>query len=139
MKFGYWKEYVVMGNGKTLRSHVHMQLNQFKGYETPGKEHHVCCLNYAIYGLKQSGREWYETFSGIMYKFGFTCCEAEHAVFHQYTNPNALIVAVDVDDLTMAGNSTDLIRKFKDELCTAFKIKDLGDLHWLLGIEVKRD
>ena len=46
---------------------------------------------------------------------------------------------MDVDNLTMAGNSTDSIRKFKDELRTAFKIKDLGDLHWLLGIEVKQD
>ena len=26
MKFGYWKEHVVVGNGKTLRSRVHMQL-----------------------------------------------------------------------------------------------------------------
>ena len=104
-------------------------MHQPKGYETPRKEHHVCCLDRAIYGLKQSGREWYETFSGIMYKFGFTCCEAEHAVFHQYTNLNALIVAVDVDNLTMARNLTDSIYKFKDELHTTFKIKDLGDLH----------
>ena len=26
MKFSYWKEHVVVGNGKTLRSRVHMQL-----------------------------------------------------------------------------------------------------------------
>ena len=26
MKFGYWKEHAVVGNGKTLRSRVHMQL-----------------------------------------------------------------------------------------------------------------
>jgi hypothetical protein len=39
----------------------------------------------------------------------------------------------------MAGNSKDTIREFKDELRTVLKIKDLGDLHWLLGIQVKRD
>ena len=32
-------------------------MHQPKGYETPGKEHHVCHLNCVIYGLKQSGRE----------------------------------------------------------------------------------
>jgi Reverse transcriptase (RNA-dependent DNA polymerase) len=75
----------------------------------------------------------------IMYRFGFMRCEAEHAVFHRYDNQDALIVAMDVDDLTMAGNSKSTIHRFKDELRTALKIKDLGDLHWLLGIEVKRD
>jgi hypothetical protein len=89
--------------------------------------------------LKQSGREWYETFSAVMYKFRFTRCETEHAVFYRYTGQDALIVAVDVDDLTMAGNTKASIQRFKNELRTTFKIKDLGNLHWLLGIEVKRD
>jgi hypothetical protein len=74
-----------------------------------------------------------------MNHFGFTRCEVEHAVFHRYAGQDALIVTVDVDDLTMAGNSKATIRKFKDELRTVLKIKDMGDLHWLLGIEVKRD
>ena len=72
-------------------------------------------------------------------KFGFILCEAEHAVFHRYDGQDALIVAVDVDDLTMASNSKDMIHTFKDELCTVLKIKDIGDLNWLLGIEVKWD
>jgi Reverse transcriptase (RNA-dependent DNA polymerase) len=114
-------------------------MRQPKGYETPGKEHQVCCLNHVIYGLKQSRREWYETLTAVMYKFNFTRCETEHAVFHRYTGQDALIVTVDVDDLTIAGNSKESIQRFKNELKTTFKIKDLGDLHWLLGIEVKRD
>jgi Reverse transcriptase (RNA-dependent DNA polymerase) len=114
-------------------------MRQPKGYKTPGKEHQVCCLNHTIYGLKQSGREWYETFTAVMYKFGFTHCETEHAVLHRYAGQDALIVAVDVDDLTMARSSKELIQRFPNELQTTFKIKDLGDLHWLLGLEVKRD
>jgi hypothetical protein len=114
-------------------------MRQAKGYETHGKEHYVCRLNRAIYGLKQSGREWYNMFCRIMFKFGFTRCEVEHAVFYRYSGQDALIVAVDVDDLTMAGNSRGAIGTFKAELRTVLKIKDLGDLHWLLGIEVKRD
>jgi len=52
-----------------------------------------------------------------MCKLGFTCCQAEHVVFYRYMDEEALIVAVDVNDLTMAGSSK----------------------HALLGIEVKRD
>jgi Reverse transcriptase (RNA-dependent DNA polymerase) len=114
-------------------------MHQAKGYEAPRKEHHVCQLNRVIYGLKQSGRECYDMFCRIMYQFNFTHCEVEHAVFHRYAGQNALIVPVDVDDLTMAGNSKEAIYTFKDELCTVLKIKDLGDLSWLLGIEIKRD
>ena len=39
----------------------------------------------------------------------------------------------------MTGNMKNTIHKFKDKLRTVLKIKDLGDLHWLLGIEVKHD
>jgi hypothetical protein len=50
-----------------------------------------------------------------------------------------LIVAVDVDDMTIAGSSKAIVQAFKDALRQEFKIKDLGELKWLLGIEVKRD
>jgi len=52
---------------------------------------------------------------------------------------DSLIVAVDVDDLTMARNTKGTICVFKDQLHNIFNIKDLGALHWLLGIEVKRN
>jgi Reverse transcriptase (RNA-dependent DNA polymerase) len=32
-----------------------------------------------------------------------------------------------------------MIRKFKEGLSQEVKIKDLGDLHWMLGIKVERD
>ena len=121
----------------SLSETIHMR--QPKGYEVPGKEDHVCLLRRALYGLKQAGREWYHHFYEVMLKLGLTRCQAEHAVFYRYTNEGALIVAVDVDDLTMAGSSKQVILGFKDHLHENFQIKDLGDLRWLLGIEVKRD
>jgi hypothetical protein len=39
----------------------------------------------------------------------------------------------------MARNSKESIQRFKNELQTTFTIQDLGDLHWLLRTEVKRD
>jgi hypothetical protein len=89
---------------------------QAKGYETPGKERYVCRLNRAIYGMKQSGREWYNMFCRIMFKFGFTQCEVKHVVFYRYIGQDALIVAVDVDNLTMAGDSRGAISSFKDDV-----------------------
>src|SRR5882724_7283458 len=112
---------------------------QPKGYEVQGKEHHVCHLLQALYGLKQSRREWYLHFCKAMLKLGLTCCQTEHAMFYHYTDEDILVVTVDVDNLTMTGNSWHVMAKFKWELSGQFKIKDLGDLKWLLGIEVERD
>lgn len=112
-------------------------MRQLKGYETPGKEHHVCHLNQVIYGLKQSGREWYNMLCGIMQQFGLMHCKTKHAVFHKHNDNDTLIITVDVDNLTMAGNTKTVIHKFKDKLRTILRIKDFGDLHWLLGIKVE--
>ena len=74
-----------------------------------------------------------------MHKLGFTQCHAEHTVFYKYMGEDMLIIAVDIDNLTMAGNMKGTILSFKDQLHEVFKIKYLRDLCWLLGIEVKRD
>jgi len=60
-------------------------------------------------------------------------------MFYHYMDEDILVVTVDVDDLTMTGNSWHVMAKFKRELSSQFKLKDLGDLKWLLGIEVERD
>jgi hypothetical protein len=112
---------------------------QPKGFEAPGKEHMVCKLKLALYGLKQAGREWYELLQEIMMEIGFSHCQVEHAVFHRYQGDDVLIVAVDVDNMTIAGNSRHAIQTFKTELSQHVNIKDMGDLKWLLGIKVKRD
>jgi hypothetical protein len=48
-----------------------------------------------------------------------------------------LVVGVYVDDLIITGSDRDNIRSFK-EMATAFKMSDLGLLHYYLGIEVKQ-
>jgi len=62
-----------------------------------------------------------------------------HVVFYKYMDKDALIIAIDVDDLTMAGSLKQVILHFKDRLNETLHIKELRELHWLLGIEVKRD
>jgi hypothetical protein len=48
-----------------------------------------------------------------------------------------LVVGVYVDDLIITGSDRDNIRSFK-EMATAFKMSDLGLLHYYLDIEVKQ-
>jgi len=74
-----------------------------------------------------------------MHELGFTHCQTEHAVFYCYKDEDTLIVVVDVDNLTMEGNLQNTIATFKQQLGCIFKIKYLGKLHWLLGMQVKQD
>ena len=47
-----------------------------------------------------------------------------------------MIVLVHVDDCTIVGTSHDLITKFKSEITKHVEITDLGEIHWILGIEI---
>ena len=48
-------------------------------------------------------------------------------------------MVVHVDDCTIVANNTRLIVELKAGLSKHFEVTDLGELHWMLGIEVKRD
>jgi len=44
-----------------------------------------------------------------------------------------------VDDIIVTGNSKEAVTALLDDLKQDFALKDLGDLHYFLGIEVKQD
>ena len=49
-----------------------------------------------------------------------------------------IILLIYVDDILVAGNDSSYIQQLITQLGTEFAIKDLGSLHYFLGIEVKR-
>jgi Reverse transcriptase (RNA-dependent DNA polymerase) len=50
-----------------------------------------------------------------------------------------IIVLVHVDDCMIAATTIMLIERFKKEIAKHVEITDLGELHWLLGIEIRCD
>ena len=69
---------------------------------------------------------------------GFKRCDVDQAVFYRRKGSTLIIVLVHVDDCTIAGTSIALILRFKIKIAKFVAITDLGELHWILGIEVKR-
>jgi hypothetical protein len=55
---------------KTTFLHGHLSEEVYtlqpQGYEAPGKEHLVCRLNKALYGLRQAPRAWYERIDSLL-------------------------------------------------------------------------
>ena len=47
-----------------------------------------------------------------------------------------MIVAVYVDDILVAGRSDKQIMRVKNALARQFKMKDMGELHYFLGVKI---
>ena len=96
-------------------------------------------LPQVLYGLKQASREWYKTFSSELKTLSFTCIQADHCIFYKNIDGHDLIIAVYVDDNLILSDPLDLINKTKKELSSCFETTDLGDINWILNMEVTRD
>ena len=109
------------------------------GFTALGCEDWVCLLKKALYGLKQAGRQWYTCLTDAFLKFGYTCCEMEHCIFVRWSGCEFKAIIVAVDDLMIVVTLIILVEDATLELESVFKISDLGEVHWLLGIEITWD
>lgn len=127
-------------NGELTKDEV-IYMCQPPGFESKECPNQVCRLRKTLYGLKQSGRRWYQKLVEILVdKLGLTQCDVDQAVFFSRSASGELvIVVVHIDDCTIGASTIHLITALKDKICTYVEITDLGDLHWLLGIEVTRN
>jgi len=96
-------------------------------------------LKKVLYGLKQAGHRWYDTFARELADLGFYPSAADPGVFFAQIGNHILILPVHVDDCTLTGSSNKLIAQYKTKLDDKFPLTDLGPIHWLLGIEVTCD
>jgi hypothetical protein len=60
-------------------------------------------------------------------------------VFYKIVNGTHLIAAVYVDDKMIFSKSLKLINQLKKQLEAEYKLTDLGEAHWILGMEIIRD
>jgi hypothetical protein len=129
-------------NGE-LTKDENIYMKQPPGYPAPNSSGKVCHLLKTLYGLKQSGRRWYQKLVEILVKrLAFVRSDVDQAVFYRHGGDNShatIIVVVHVDDCTIAASTLSLVVAFKRQIAQHVEITDLGELHWLLGIEIKRD
>ena len=112
-----------------------MYIDQPQGFEVHGKESHVCRLKKALYGLKQAPRAWYSRIDTYLQKMGFTKSEADPNLYYIVIGEEPLILVLYVDDLVITGAER-LIEHCKRDLAAEFEMKDIGLMHYFLGLEV---
>jgi hypothetical protein len=113
-------------------------IEQPTGFIIAGMEHKVLKLKKALYGLHQVPQAWDTKLDDMLLSLGFQRTPSEHTIYVRWNGNVQLVVGVYVDDLIITGLDRDNIRLFKEEMVAAFKMSDLGLLHYYLGIEVKQ-
>ena len=109
------------------------------GYKVPGAGMCVLRLVKTLYGLKQSGRHWYQKLCSIFLELKFSQCRVDQVVFIKWdkVKRKLTIVTVHVDDCTMTATTIHLIQELKDSLCQHVEVTNLGELHWMLSLEIQ--
>lgn len=112
-------------------------MNQPEGFVDKRNPTFVCRLEKALYGLKQVPRAWYERPKMTLLEWKFTNSRADSSLFFFMNHKHVIFCLVYVDDIVVTRNDHNLLQSFIDRLNAQFALKDMGELHHFLGVEVK--
>jgi len=96
---------------------------------------HVCKLKKDLYGLKQAPRAWYGRIDSYLQQMGFVKSDANPNLYYLIVEDEPLILLLYVDDLFLTGSSR-LTQDCRRNLAAKFDMKDLGLMHYFLGLIV---
>lgn len=120
-----------------LEEEVYMK--QPPGFVDQNKPFHICRLDKSLYGLKQAPRAWYSRLSMKLQQLGFVPSKSDTSLFIYNKSTIIIFVLIYVDDIIVRSSSNEAVTALLQDLNSEFALKDLGDLHFFLGIEVKRN
>jgi Reverse transcriptase (RNA-dependent DNA polymerase) len=125
-------------NNAFLHGELHevIHMTQPPGFIDKTNPTHVCRLQKALYGLRQSPRAWYHKLKDMLLAFGFHSSTSDPSLFIFRRTSDIVFLLVYVDDIILTGNNPALLQGIIQMLDINFTIKDLGELHFFLGIEV---
>ena len=119
-------------------------MSQPEGFVHPDRPNHVCKLKKSIYGLKQSARCWNTTLDEYLKSVGYHKSNADGCIYVKSVKEandriSFVILGVYVDDIIPVSNNPVLLKAEKAALCERFEMIDQGEIHYLLGMSIKRD
>lgn len=94
-------------------------------------------LRKGLYGLRQSGRQWYIKMNTMFNSIGFTRCESDWSV-HVAKKPQTdtdefSATATSVDDIMLVTHSVAESDRVTEDIKKGFEVTDNGAVKWLLG------
>lgn len=98
----------------------------------------VCKLQKSLYGLKQASRQWNTKLTKFLTNIGFIQSKHDYSLFTKRTTNSYITLLVYVDDILLGGTNIAEIEKVTLLLKQQFKIRDLGQPKYFLGVEISR-
>jgi hypothetical protein len=90
----------------------------------------------SLYSLKLASRKWYEKLTSILLQQHYIQATSDHSLVIKKTSSSFTVLLVYVDDIILARDSLSEFAHIKSILHASFKIKDLCQLKYFLGLEV---
>jgi len=69
----------------------------------------------------------------------YTCSTTDHSLFLIHDHHHIITLLIYVDDIVLTGNHSKEITRITDLFHSTFRIKNLGNLTYFLGLEVSRN
>jgi hypothetical protein len=109
--------------------------------QPPGSPILSCHLMYAtytrlFYGLKEAPRAWFAHLTTRLLDFGFSSSKYDSSMFILRTPRPTCYILIYVVDIIITCLDPTTIGSFIRQLDTEFAVKYLGNLHYLLGVEI---
>lgn len=92
----------------------------------------------AILAWNRPLRAWFERLTKVLLHFGFKSSKCDPSLFIHTVGGHCTYVLIYVDDIIVIGSSSTRITQLIAKLNSEFAPKQLGDLDYFLGVEVKK-
>nr|XP_040258199.1 uncharacterized protein LOC109776374 [Aegilops tauschii subsp. strangulata] len=123
-----------------LHGHLAEQVfcEQPTGFVDAAHPDHVCLLSRSLYVLKQAPWAWYQCIAAFLQTLGFTSTRSDASLFVYDHGVDTAYLLLYIDDIILTASTAALLQRLTARLRDEFALKDLGPLHYFLGIEVVR-
>jgi hypothetical protein len=96
-------------------------------------------VDRALYGLKDSPALWYKEFSSTLQRLKLVACKEEPCIFIDTDHKVFILFYVDDVQVIYHKSNKALARKIILGIKDTYKLRDLGDIKWFLGVRVIRN
>ena len=124
-----------------LEEEIYMQ--QPEGFIDKDHPNKVCRLRKSIYGLKQSARCWNLAINTFLKNTGYVQSNTDSCIyaksFDKDGKKHLIFIAIYVDDVILASNDGSTLNKEKAKLSKHFEMVNQGEIHFCLGMTIKRN
>ena len=117
--------------------HEEVFMEQPPGFIQHNQSHLVFKLHKTLYGLKQAPSAWFEKLNIALYSFGFIFAKSDQSSFICVTKSHSTYILMYVDDIIITSSSEQVVIYLITNLNREFTLKDLREINYFLGIEVK--